>query len=79
MNEPGPAIDAETLLRHAHFVRALARSLLRDEHRVDDIVQETMLAAWRRRAALRGDVRGWLATVVRNAVRKNPSFRSPCP
>jgi len=41
-------VDIETLLSHRPFVRALARRLVRDEARAEDVVQETWLAALRR-------------------------------
>lgn len=55
----------EELLEHDNFVRNLARSLLFDENRVDDVVQETWLAALRNPPE-RSSLRGWLAVVVRN-------------
>jgi RNA polymerase sigma-70 factor (ECF subfamily) len=66
----GDSIDAERLLAHASFVRGLARSLLLDEHRADDIVQETFLAAIRRPPRQGVDVRAWLGGVVRNLALK---------
>ena len=62
------SIDQRDLFDHAEFVRAVARRLL-DEHRAEDVVQETMLVAHQRRASLRHDARGWLATVARNFAR----------
>ena len=63
-----PAQIAE-LSSHADWVRALARELVRDEHRAEDVVQETWVAALRRPPRDDSNVRGWLATVVRNVVR----------
>jgi len=54
----------ESLLQHAPRLRALARSLVRDEHAVEDLVQET----WAR-ALERGPTAApwrWLARVLRN-------------
>ena len=64
-----PSIDlaaAEDLMRHGRFVRALARSLLADEHAAEDVAQEAWLRYFQRppRSAL--DPRGWFARVVRN-------------
>ncbi|MCI0588041.1 MAG: sigma-70 family RNA polymerase sigma factor [Planctomycetes bacterium] len=64
MKPADPAAQSETLLEHGPFVRRIARSLLFDEHRVDDVVQETWLAAIERPP--RGVIRSWLGTVVRN-------------
>ncbi|MHC4956149.1 MAG: sigma-70 family RNA polymerase sigma factor [Planctomycetota bacterium] len=56
----------ESLLVHAQWVRALARSLLRDEHAADDIVQQTWLAAMEHPP--RQVSKNWLGRVVRNLV-----------
>ncbi|MHC4340865.1 MAG: sigma-70 family RNA polymerase sigma factor, partial [Planctomycetota bacterium] len=60
----------DELLNHAHFVRGLARSLVLDENRADDAVQQTWLAALRSRPDGRRPLRPWLAAVLRNAVRR---------
>src|SRR5262245_34735469 len=60
--------DLESLLLYDGFVRALARSLVRGEDAVDDIVQQTWLRALRRPLGLLGSPRAWLATVVRSVV-----------
>jgi RNA polymerase sigma-70 factor (ECF subfamily) len=57
---------------HAEHSLALLRYLIRfagERHAAEDMLQETMLRAWRHRDALPGDengVRGWLFTVARN-------------
>jgi RNA polymerase sigma-70 factor, ECF subfamily len=57
---------------HAKHSLALLRYLIRfagERHAAEDMVQETMLRAWRHRDSLPGDengVRGWLFTVARN-------------
>src|SRR4051812_41268840 len=56
----------EALLQQADFVRALARSLLGDEHLADDVAQETWIAAIERSPSRIENVRAWLATVARN-------------
>src|SRR5262245_27591152 len=61
--------DPEALLSHDDFVRAVARRLLADEHRVDDVVQQTWLAAWMRAPGEPRSLRAWLATVARNFAR----------
>jgi RNA polymerase sigma-70 factor (ECF subfamily) len=52
---------AKTLLEHSEFLRALARSILRDNHAAEDVAQDALLAAGRRPG-----VRAWLGTVARN-------------
>jgi RNA polymerase sigma-70 factor (ECF subfamily) len=58
-------IRAESLLQHREFVRALARSLVRDEHAALDVVQETWLEALRHPPRSTAALPGWLARVVR--------------
>jgi RNA polymerase sigma-70 factor (ECF subfamily) len=64
----------ESLLRalhdeHAHALWSYAISLTRGDHaRAQDVVQETLLRAWRTPAVLdqsRGSARGWLFTVAK--------------
>jgi RNA polymerase sigma-70 factor (ECF subfamily) len=64
----------ETLLRalhdeHAHALWSYAVSLTRGDHaRAQDVVQETLLRAWRTPAVLdqsHGSARGWLFTVAK--------------
>ena len=69
------ALD-ETALRllyaeHAGPVLAYLLKLTRDRARAEDLLQETMLRAWRRPSVVepgRGPVRAWLCTVARNLV-----------
>ncbi|HKB17191.1 MAG TPA: sigma-70 family RNA polymerase sigma factor, partial [Planctomycetota bacterium] len=65
MVPPSVLSDPETLLTHGDFVRALARSLL-DEHRAEDVVQQTWVAALERPPRAPGRLRAWLAIVARN-------------
>ncbi len=58
-------LDFPALLEEEAFVRRLARGLLFDEHRVDDVVQQTWLAAIRNPPHESGARRGWLRSVVR--------------
>jgi len=67
--EPVPP-DAEALLAHSDFLRALARGLLRDEDRVADVVQETWVAAIEHPPRDPSGLRGWLATVALNLARR---------
>ena len=64
-NEPGN-LDPELLQSHRPFVTALARSLVRDESRADDVVQQTLLAAIEKPPEHSGNLKAWLASVTRN-------------
>ena len=63
MSDGRAQIDPEALLAHGDFVRAIARSLLWDEHAAEDVVQQTWLAAL---GAPAGASRGWLGAVAHN-------------
>ncbi|MFO0983303.1 MAG: sigma-70 family RNA polymerase sigma factor [Planctomycetota bacterium] len=58
--------DPELLLVHDRFVRRLARQLLIDEHVIEDVVQQTWVAALERGPRQSSSVRAWLTTVVRH-------------
>jgi RNA polymerase sigma-70 factor, ECF subfamily len=69
--------DAAALMQQLHTEHAAAlwsycTTLTGNDHaRTDDIVQETMLRAWRHQSVLNGPqaaVRAWLYTVARNLV-----------
>lgn len=60
-----PHAELDALLSHDRFVRSVARQLLADESRIDDVVQGTWLAALRHRPTSGGTLRSWLATVAR--------------
>jgi RNA polymerase sigma-70 factor (ECF subfamily) len=70
MSRTPPPADTERLLEHRHWVRALARSLVRDGAQADDVEQETWLAALRSPPRAGSDPRAWLGTVLRNWVRR---------
>lgn len=61
----------DELLREESWVRALARRLVSDEARADDLVQETWVAALQRPPRAGTSLRPWLATVIRNRVRQD--------
>lgn len=63
------AVNPENLLSHADFIRKLARSLLEDEHRAEDVAQETWMAAIKNPPEAGRPLRGWLAALVRNFAR----------
>jgi RNA polymerase sigma-70 factor (ECF subfamily) len=58
--------DPESLVEHRAFMRSLARGLLADEHRAEDVVQEASLAALRSPPRDPEATRPWLGRVVRN-------------
>lgn len=64
-----PERELEGLLGDEDLVRRIARGLLFDEHAVDDVVQQTWMAAMRRPPAGVVGRRAWLATVARNVAR----------
>ena len=66
MESDGPTIDPEELLGHAGWMRALARGLLNDASRADDVVQDAWVAAVRQPPREKGAAGAWLARVVRN-------------
>jgi RNA polymerase sigma-70 factor (ECF subfamily) len=69
--EPAGLVPLEALLQHREWVRALARSLVADPHRADDVEQETWRMALERPPRHDGALRAWFRTVVLNAVRKS--------
>lgn len=60
--------DGDLLHQHDRFLRDLARSLVRDAHTADDIVQETWIAAVRTDLGRVGNLRGWLRTTMQNCL-----------
>src|SRR5689334_3134234 len=65
----GPAVTLESLLAHADWVRALARTLVADPGSADDLEQEVWRAALENPPRDASNPRGWLASVARNAAR----------
>ncbi|MEM7201192.1 MAG: sigma factor [Planctomycetota bacterium] len=62
---PAQGISPQVLLDHGPFVRALALSLIGDEHGAEDITQEAWAVALERRAPPSG-AGAWLGGVARN-------------
>jgi RNA polymerase sigma-70 factor (ECF subfamily) len=65
------ALVASLYADHGATLLAYATRLTGDRQLAEDVVQETLLRAWRNAAKLteeRGSIRGWLFTVARNIV-----------
>ena len=84
--DPRPAV-AETLIRslyeqHGRSLLAYATRLTGDRAAAEDVVQETLLRAWKHADDLvegKGSVRGWLLTVARNIVTDRARARAVRP
>ncbi len=72
---PAP-VPIEALLTHRAWVRALAWSLVRDVHAVDEVEQDTWVRALRAPPHTGEASRGWLAKVVRSVVSNRHRSRS---
>lgn len=70
MNAPEHNPAADELLRHAQWIRSLARALISDDAAAEDVVQETMVAALTHSPA-NAKLRTWLRQVVRNFARQH--------
>ena len=66
MNQPRSHVDPEKLLQQLGWVRTLAQRLVRDPSLADDLTQETCLAALRGPGPRQGELRSWLAAILRN-------------
>lgn len=60
------SVNPEHLLRHADWLKALAHSLVADDARAQDIVQQTWLAALKTPPRSMNAARAWLGRVTRN-------------
>ncbi len=58
----------DQLIAETPALRVLARALTRNEHRAQDLVQDTLMKAWASRERFRPDtrLRAWLCTILRN-------------
>jgi RNA polymerase sigma-70 factor, ECF subfamily len=83
----GEAGGAEALItalyyEHGRSLLAYATRLTNDRNEAEDVVQETLLRAWKHPEVLvngQGSVRGWLLTVARNIVVDRARARSARP
>lgn len=67
----GEALVRSVFQEHGAALLACATRLLADRQAAEDVVQETLVRAWRNPEVLvngKGSVRGWLLTVTRNLV-----------
>ncbi|MGE0551080.1 MAG: sigma-70 family RNA polymerase sigma factor [Kofleriaceae bacterium] len=62
-------VTSEQLLAEIHWIRGLARALVRDASTADDVAQETWLVATEQQPAIDRPLRPWLGRVVVNLVR----------
>lgn len=70
MTDTAEPVSIAEMLEHADWVRGLAQRLVHDASRVDDVVQQTWIAALRKPPRDRDRVRGWFRTVVSNFARE---------
>ena len=68
--DESPTLAAEALLVHAGWMRALARRLVVDPDRADDVVQQSFVAALERPSRHTGNLPAWLRRVVTNRARQ---------
>lgn len=66
MERSSQPLSGDELYAHASFLKGLARALLRDEHRAEDLVQDTWVRALERPPRRSLALRAWLGRVVRN-------------
>jgi len=83
----GQSTSSEALVRtlyheHGNALLAYATRLTGDRWTAEDVVQETLLRAWRHADVLseaNGSIRGWLFTVTRNIVTDRARMRAARP
>jgi RNA polymerase sigma-70 factor (ECF subfamily) len=66
--EPATGVPIERLLEHREWVRRLARALVYDESRADDVEQDAWLAALRHPPRHDTGLKSWLRRLVRHRV-----------
>ena len=65
------SFDSQTLVQHREFLRSLARSIVSNEHDVDDVVQQSWIAALESPPGAVASVKWWLGRVAMNFARKS--------
>lgn len=60
------SLSTEQLLQDAAWLKGLARTLAHDRDDADDLVQESLVAAWQRQPDASRPMRAWLTKVVRD-------------
>ncbi|SPF79564.1 RNA polymerase sigma factor [Pseudoprimorskyibacter insulae] len=65
---PGPADPRDEILEHLQGMRAFAMSLTRNSAAADDLVQDTIVKAWKNFGSFQQgtNMRAWLFTILRN-------------
>ena len=76
MSAPHEHPTGEELLRHASWIRGLARGLVGDEATAEDVVQDTWVAALTHPPPAEGKLRPWLRQVARNFARQDHRGRA---
>lgn len=71
MTPSTPAPEPDALSAHGAFLRRLAKSLVRDEQRAEDIVQEAYIAVLKRPPPPRVRLRAWMSGIVKNLARRS--------
>jgi RNA polymerase sigma-70 factor (ECF subfamily) len=67
--DPDEALVTSLYVEHGRILLAYVTRLTGDRQLAEDVVQETLLRAWRHAGTLteeKGSIRGWLLTVARN-------------
>ena len=65
------SLPADELLAHVSWIRRLARNLVADHELAEELVQETCVVALERGPRDRSRLKGWLGSVMRNALRQH--------
>ncbi|MEW6745139.1 MAG: sigma-70 family RNA polymerase sigma factor [Planctomycetota bacterium] len=71
MNEQQPTPNVSSVMADAKFVRRLAKCLLRDDARADDVAQDVVLAALEKPPPHGSNLRGWLTRVTQHLVSRS--------